>query len=80
MREANKETVMRHFTVLFTVLALSSVAGCAAQNAASATPGTRDTAVRAETRRISNARAYSAEEVVSVPLSDAERIRRATSF
>jgi len=68
---------MRYVTALVTALALSSVAGCATQNVAA---GTRDTAVRAETRRISNARNYSAEEVVSVPLSDAERVRRATSF
>jgi hypothetical protein len=69
---------MRLVTTILAVLAISSVAGCAAQNTAS--PGTRDTAVRAETRRISNARSYSAEGVVSVPMSDAERLHRASSF
>jgi hypothetical protein len=69
---------MRLVTSILTVLVLSSVAGCAAQNTVS--PGTRDTAVRAETRRISNARSYTAEEIVSVPMSDAEHLRRATSF
>lgn len=68
---------MRLFTTILAVLALSSVAGCAAQNTASRGG---DTAVRAEARRISNARSYSAEEVVSVPLSDSERVRRVTSF
>jgi hypothetical protein len=64
---------MRIFTTIFAVLVLSSVAGCAAQNTASRGS---DTAVRAETRRISNARSYPAQDVVSVPMSDSERVRR----
>ena len=67
---------MRLFTIILAVLALCSVAGCAAQN----TTRGSETAVRAEARRISNARSYSAEDVVSVPLSDSERVRRTTSF
>jgi len=80
--EANKETVMRLITsiVTVTVLALSSVAlgGCATQTTA-ATRGS-DTAVRAETRRISNARPFAAGQLGTDPLNTADRARRATSF
>ena len=67
---------MRLFTTILAVIAISSAAGCAAQ---STTRGS-DTAVRAEARRISNARSYPAEDIVAVPLTDAERVRRAASF
>jgi hypothetical protein len=68
---------MRLITTLVTFLALSSLAGCATQT--TATRGS-DTAVRAEARRISNARAYSADGIVTDPLNTADRPRRTTSF
>jgi hypothetical protein len=75
--EANKETVMRYFTALFAALVLSTMSGCASQN--TATRGS-DTAVRAEARRISNARPSSVKHLVEDPMMSSDRIQHVTGL
>jgi hypothetical protein len=61
-------------SVSFVLLALSTLAGCATST--TATRG-NDTAVRAEVRRISNARPYTAQQLVRDSLDTSERSTRA---
>ncbi len=68
---------MRLFTTVLAVIALSSVAGCATQTAASRGS---DTAVRAEVRRISNARPYRGEDILDAAETTTQHSQRATSF
>jgi hypothetical protein len=62
--------------VLVTVLALSTLAGCATESAATRATRQGDTAVRAETRRISEASRLTVNEAPATP----HRAQRVTTF